>query len=327
MSLTPHTNTCSTPLQQQPQQPQQKRADAWNHQVNHDIHKQHLDRFVSFIQKKSVPNILVYGPVGSGKKHLVSRFMHTLYDHDQSSINSNILYVDCINGKGINFIRDELKLFAKTNVNPQYFKSIILLLIDKLTIDAQSALRRCIELYNHNTRFFAIVNNKSTIIKPLLSRFCEMRISLPLIQNQPTNLHEYFRPQSDIVEQNKVVAMNEIEKICHPLLMRTAAMSNHNNNNNQNHHTQPQPHVECIHTECIRCADELNALGILATDLVEFLNERGFDYGISEYESSIVLSYHMKCRRYIRSERFLLFSILYAGVIRRTTMIDNIALL
>ena len=67
------------------------------------------------------------------------------------------MYVNCAHGKGIKFIREELKFFAKTNINlkeGEIFKSIVLLNADKLTIDAQSALRRCIELFNHTTRFF-----------------------------------------------------------------------------------------------------------------------------------------------------------------------------
>ena len=47
---------------------------------------------------------------------------------------------------------------------------------DELTIDAQSALRRCIELFSHNTRFFIVVENKHKLLKPILSRFCEIYI-------------------------------------------------------------------------------------------------------------------------------------------------------
>ena len=70
--------------------------------------------------------------------------------------------VNCAHGKGIKFIRDELKFFAKTNIQSNTgasFKTITLINADFLTIDAQSALRRCIELFSHNTRFFIIVKN------------------------------------------------------------------------------------------------------------------------------------------------------------------------
>ena len=65
------------------------------------------------------------------------------------------------------------------------FKSIVLLNADFLTIDAQSALRRCIEQFSLNTRFFIIVENKNKLLNPILSRFCE--IYFP----DTVNLHQY----------------------------------------------------------------------------------------------------------------------------------------
>ena len=87
-----------------------------------------------------------------------------------------------------------MKFFARTNINLQegsIFKSIILLNADKLTIDAQSALRRCIELFSHSTRFFIIVDDKYKLLKPILSRFCEIYIPRPIINNKEINLHKY----------------------------------------------------------------------------------------------------------------------------------------
>ena len=112
---------------------------------------------------------------------------------------SNIILVNCAHGKGIKFIRDELKFFAKSNIQSNQgilFKSIVLLNADFLTMDAQSALRRCIELFSMNTRFFIIVENKNKLLNPILSRFCE--IYIPEIFNENLkiqNLHNYFIPK------------------------------------------------------------------------------------------------------------------------------------
>ena len=73
--------------------------------------------------------------------------------------------VNCAHGKGIKFVREELKFFAKTNMkNKCNFKTVILSNADKLTVDAQSALRRCIELFSHTTRFFIIIIRALSII-------------------------------------------------------------------------------------------------------------------------------------------------------------------
>jgi hypothetical protein len=103
--------------------------------------------------------------------------------------------VNCAHGKGIKFVRDELKFFAKTHINIKgtgHFKTIILSNADKLTIDAQSAMRRCIELFSHTTRFFIIVDDKYKLLKPILSRFCEIFVPEPIIENKKVNLHKYI---------------------------------------------------------------------------------------------------------------------------------------
>jgi DNA polymerase III delta prime subunit len=89
-----------------------------------------------------------------------------------------------------------LKFFAKTNVqnneNNVNFKTIVLSNADKLTMDAQSALRRCIELFSYNTRFFVIAEDKYKLMKPILSRFCELYVPEPLYKGKIINLNDYL---------------------------------------------------------------------------------------------------------------------------------------
>jgi hypothetical protein len=70
------------------------------------------------------------------------------------------------------------------------FKTIVLLNADCLTIDAQSALRRCIELFSYNTRFFILVENKQKLLNPILSRFCEIYVPEHMENGQIVNLHQ-----------------------------------------------------------------------------------------------------------------------------------------
>ena len=108
-------------------------------------------------------------------------------------IKTNVMIVNCAHGKGIKFIREELKFFAKTNIQSNsgvLFKTIVLLNADNLTIDAQSALRRCIELFSSNTRFFIIVENKEKLLNPILSRFCEIYVPEHIVDGKIVNLHQ-----------------------------------------------------------------------------------------------------------------------------------------
>ena len=159
-----------------------------------EVHKDIVNKLDGFIKLGKIPNILFYGPHGSGKHTIVNNFISKLYSDTKNVSSIYILHANCAHGKGIKFIREDVKLFAKTRINidgVNNFKTIILSNADSLTIDAQSALRRCIEQFSHNTRFFVIVNNKSSLLKPILSRFCEIYIPLPLIKSTKTNLYKY----------------------------------------------------------------------------------------------------------------------------------------
>lgn len=149
------------------------------------------DKLHFFYKTKKIPHIIFHGPSGSGKRTIVERFLSQIYENDKAIMKSNIMWVNCAHGsgRGIKFIRDELKFFAKSNIqfnSGVIFKTIVLLNADSLTTDAQSALRRCIELFSFNTRFFIIVENKHKLLNPILSRFCE--IYIPEMMDESGNI-------------------------------------------------------------------------------------------------------------------------------------------
>jgi GTPase SAR1 family protein len=180
-----------------------------------NIHESVKEKLEYFKSIHKIPNIIFHGSSGSGKRTIVNNFIHSIYDNDREKIKSLVMYVNCAHGKGIKFIRDELKFFAKTHINSNggdVFKSIVLLNADKLTMDAQSALRRCIELFSHNTRFFIIVEDKYKLLKPILSRFCEIYISEPVYNNNVINLYKYNLNQTFKMKENKISRLEWLKK-------------------------------------------------------------------------------------------------------------------
>ena len=174
-----------------------------------NIHTEIEKKLKYFIEIKKIPNIIFHGVSGSGKNTLVKNFIYDIYQNDKETIKNYVMEVNCAHGKGIKFIREELKFFAKTNINlkdGEIFKTIVLLNADKLTIDAQSALRRCIELFSHSTRFFIIVEDKYKLLKPILSRFCEIYVPEPIINGKLTNLH--IHSLNEIYNLGKIVKKN-----------------------------------------------------------------------------------------------------------------------
>jgi DNA polymerase III delta prime subunit len=187
-----------------------------------NIHQNIKEKLDYLISIRKIPNIIFHGPTGSGKKTIVNEFIQKVYNHNREKIKSFIMYVNCAHGKGIKFIREELKFFAKTHINSNggnNFKSIILFNADKLTMDAQSALRRCIEVFSHNTRFFIIVEDKYSLLKPILSRFCEIYVPEPIIKGEIVNLYHYNLNETfqtkDISQTRMDYLKKEINKTFH----------------------------------------------------------------------------------------------------------------
>ena len=82
-----------------------------------------------FLNSKDIPNIIFYGKSGSGKRTIVHRFINEIYENNKDLLKNYVMYVNCAHGKGIKFIRDELKFFSKTHVNIESsnnFKTVIL---------------------------------------------------------------------------------------------------------------------------------------------------------------------------------------------------------
>jgi hypothetical protein len=149
-----------------------------------EIHATIIEKLDYFYTSNKIPHIIFHGSSGSGKRTIVNDFLNKIYQGDKQKLKGNVMTVNCAHGKGIKFIREELKFFAKSNLQSNTgvtFKTIVLLNADSLTIDAQSALRRCIEQFSTNTRFFMVTSNKYRILKPILSRFCEVYV--PLVAN------------------------------------------------------------------------------------------------------------------------------------------------
>jgi DNA polymerase III delta prime subunit len=169
-----------------------------------------INKLDNFIQSKKIPHILFHGENIKNNIECLHYLLDNVTEYaDVKTRRENILYVNCAYGKGIKFIREELKFFAKTNImdrcneNKKIFKSIVLLHADFLTIDAQSALRRCIELYSQKTRFFMVIMNKDAIIKPIQSRFCDIFVNT----ENSTNKHSY------IYDKNRSTKKRLLKKI------------------------------------------------------------------------------------------------------------------
>ena len=267
-----------------------------------EIHENIRSKLKCFYDNHKIPNIIFNGPSGSGKSTIVNEFISLIYDSDKDKIKDFVLYVNCAHGKGIKFIREELKFFAKTHIHSnggETFKSIVLFNGDKLTMDAQSALRRCIELFSHNTRFFIIVEDKYKMLRPILSRFCEIYVPEPEYMNRQINLYRYNLDQtfgySDINVQRLDWLKKELTK---------SVKSNINT-------SQLQQLVVKLYEK------SYNAL-----DFIKLLEVGHFNISqLKRYELLIAFN---KVRKEIRSEKILMLFIIQFIYLDNSISLDNL---
>ena len=236
--------------------------------------------------KNNLPNLLLYGNNLIGKKTLLEQLLLYIYKN-YKNIENNTLILNCSLGKGnIKFIRDNLRFFANTIIhkNITNFKSIVLLNADSLTLDAQSALRRSIEIYN-NTKFFIVTANKSKIIKPILSRFCEIFCNI----NNMNSIYKSLATNNNN-NNNNIKFNNKLALIIKNLDISIKDLSNNFKND-----------------ILINYSSLIYNKGISANNLLEyFTNSSNFKSDFSKF-----VFFFDIYKKEIRCEEYLIFIILY----------------
>jgi GTPase SAR1 family protein len=310
-----------------------------------DFHKNIHDKLGVFIKNRKIPNIIFYGPHGSGKTYILNKFIHAVYDGDKTAIKNYVMRANCAHGKGIRFIREELKFFAKTNIDFKegaIFKSVILTNADKLTIDAQSALRRCIELFSSSTRFFIVVENKDSLLKPILSRFCDIYIPPPVIMREridtdvdhdipvemanlnharspQVNLHTYFADQA--CDTYKIIksrdsSLHDLIHIHSSYIEDTTSVASSLFLTNDDNITCEE------YTKILELSVTLYEQGYSALDIIDFIHNYPNMNELKRYELLIMFD---KVRKEFRNEKLLILYLLHFIVFRCKMSLENIS--
>jgi len=265
-----------------------------------DYHPTITEKLNFFLKTEKIPNIIFHGPSGSGKRTIVHKFVSDIYHNNKELMKTYVMHVNCAHGKGIKFIREDLKFFAKTHINVQgsgHFKTVILSNADNLTTDAQSALRRCIELFCHTTRFFIIVEDKYKLLKPILSRLCEIFVPEPMIDGKSTNLHKLG-----------------IQKIfgTHTDKKKTTWLKNYLNDSAK---------IPTDYLSLLDLVEKLYEKGYSGLDVMHYIENAS---GMTSSKYQLLLAFH-KVKKEFRNEKLLMTFILNFYFLRSDLDLENIS--
>ncbi|XP_018409638.1 PREDICTED: replication factor C subunit 3 [Nanorana parkeri] len=174
-----------------------------------DYHKEQATQLKNLVQCGDFPHLLVFGPSGAGKKTRIMCLLRELYgagveklriEHQSittpskkkieiSTIASNyhleVNPSDAGNSDRV-VIQELLKTVAQSQQletsTQRDFKVVLLTEVDKLTKEAQHALRRTMEKYMATCRLILCCNSTSKVISPIRSRCLAVRVPAPSIE-------------------------------------------------------------------------------------------------------------------------------------------------
>lgn len=159
-----------------------------------------VDMFNNIIKTKNIPNLTIFGKSGTGKSYIVNWLLSKLF---KNNLKDRVLYLSLNDERGISTMRDKIKAFSNIQVQPDpSLPSVKIIIFDQseyLSMDAQNALRRIIELSNNITRFIFMTRNTRAIIDPILSRCLELHLNPKAVPERVNIYKKHFKDIDDEV--------------------------------------------------------------------------------------------------------------------------------
>uniref|UniRef100_A0A6C0F186 AAA+ ATPase domain-containing protein n=1 Tax=viral metagenome TaxID=1070528 RepID=A0A6C0F186_9ZZZZ len=169
-------------------------------------------------------NILIIGDSGTGKTSIINSIIKEYYGNDYNY--DNVLILNSLKEQGIQYYRNDVKIFCQTCSLIKNKKKIVLLDdIDLINEQSQQVFRNCMDKYKHNIHFISSCTNLQKVIDSLQSRTILVQINpltmscLTKIMNK-IKINEKLNMSSDADEfilsicNNSVrILINYLEKI------------------------------------------------------------------------------------------------------------------
>lgn len=124
-------------------------------------------------------NIMFYGDSGSGKTSIINATIREYYKKSSSAaIQDNIMVLNSLKEQGIQYYRNDVKVFCQTmTMIPNRKKIVLLDDIDLITEQGQQVFRNCIDKYSHNVHFISSCTNIQKVVDTFQTRNIIIKIN------------------------------------------------------------------------------------------------------------------------------------------------------
>jgi len=170
------------------------------------FHLEQAEQLKQLVSANDFPHLLVFGPPGSGKKTRIACILRELYGESVEKQKLENRQFDAPSGKHLEIsvissnyhiemnpsdvgmydrvvvqgiLQDMAKMRQLDTEIQKEFKVVVLNEVDRLTRDAQHALRRTMEVYGATCRLIFCCRSTSKVIPPLRSRCLSIRVPAP----------------------------------------------------------------------------------------------------------------------------------------------------
>lgn len=126
-------------------------------------------------------NILITGQPGVGKTAVINAIIREYYGARYTD--ENILVLNSLKEQGIQYYRNDLKVFSQTSSVVKGKRKVIMLDdVDLINEQSQQVFRNCIDKYRRNVHFIMSATNIQKVINSLQSRTIIIDIPTPTTQ-------------------------------------------------------------------------------------------------------------------------------------------------
>ena len=134
--------------------------------------------FKNMLNNNYIPNLLLYGPPGSGKTTTIINLINKYQENNKEVNKSLIIHLNASDERGIDIIRNQINNFVNSNcLFIKGLRFVILDEVDYMTKNAQQALKYLLEDNKNNIRFCLICNYISKIDSALQSLFIRIKFN------------------------------------------------------------------------------------------------------------------------------------------------------